>query len=66
MEIVVNGQARILEQPLSVAGVLETLDVDMAEVAVEHNVVVLPRTEFAEKMLAAGDALEVVRFVCGG
>jgi thiamine biosynthesis protein ThiS len=35
-------------------------------VVVEHNGVILKRSQFGERQLAAGDSLEVVHFVGGG
>lgn len=66
MEVTVNGRCQVFEQSSCVADVLETLGVNAEHVAVEYNGVVLPRADFAGTLLAPGDAIEVVRFVCGG
>lgn len=66
MEVIVNGQRQVFEQPLFMADVLETLGVNAEHVAVELNGAVLPHADFAGKRLAPGDVIEVVRFVCGG
>lgn len=65
MKIVVNGEER--ETPAStVAKLLEELALLPAQVAVEHNKVVLFRQELAKTPLREGDRVEIVRVVAGG
>jgi thiazole synthase len=45
---------------------LASLDLPAEKVAVESNLAIVPRSTFAEVVLAEGDALEVVHFVGGG
>jgi thiazole synthase len=49
-----------------VANLLASLDLPAEKVAVERNLAIVPRSTFAEVVLAEGDALEVVHFVGGG
>ncbi len=65
MEITVNGEKRTIEQ-ISVLGFLETLNIDPRRVAVELNLDILPKDEYATTILRDGDLLEIVHFVGGG
>jgi thiazole synthase len=62
----VNGEARILPQPLTVAQLLEQLGYDRRRVAVEVNGDVVPAVRHAEQTLATADRVEIVTLVGGG
>ena len=62
----VNGQARSLPAGCTVRGLIETMEMDPARVAVERNLDVVPRAEHATTRLDDGDRVEVVTFVGGG
>ena len=64
--ISVNGEQRSIGGGLSVAGLLADLGLDRRKVAVERNLEIVPRSEYARCVLVAGDRLEVVTFVGGG
>ncbi|MDF1838008.1 MAG: sulfur carrier protein ThiS [Planctomycetota bacterium] len=64
--IQVNGKSKTLEGPTTVAQLLEELGVPKETVLVECNRQVLPRDQFAERVIEEGDTLELVRFVGGG
>ncbi len=66
MQITINGEARSIEAPLTIAGFLDQLGLKQDRVAVEYNRKLLPRTEWAATLLAEGDSLEIVQFVGGG
>jgi sulfur carrier protein len=66
MQIVVNGAPREINSGLSIAGLLQELKIEPKHVAVEVNLELVPRARHAERMLAAGDRLEVVTLVGGG
>ncbi len=66
MKLTVNGEARILEGPLSVTGLLETLDLPATKIAVERNLEIVPRSRYGETWLEDGDRLEIVHFIGGG
>jgi sulfur carrier protein len=67
-EIVVNGDPKPLAGAETVAALLERLAVPATgrgvAVAIEGEVV--PRSQWSERRLAAGDRVEVVRAVQGG
>ena len=66
IEIEVNGEPRRVPDGLSVAGLLERLDVDRGAVVVELNRRVVRRADLDDVRVAAGDRVEIVRFVGGG
>jgi thiazole synthase len=66
LHLTVNGEARTLPAPLTVAELMERLNRDPRKTAVEVNLQVVPRARHAEHLLAEGDAVEIVTLVCGG
>src|SRR3954463_5540294 len=66
VRITVNGQARTASPGTSVAGLLASMGVDPARVAIERNEEVIPRRTWPEALLAEGDKIEIVSFVGGG
>ena len=53
-------------RPVSVRGLLESLGLDPAKIAVERNLEIVPRSTYGEVALAEGDRLEIVHFIGGG
>ena len=66
MTIQLNGESCDLPGPLTVQGLLDRLAIDGRTVAVEHNGLVVRRARYTETTIAAGDQVEIVRFVGGG
>ena len=66
MQISVNGKPRDVEAGTTVAALLEALDLDPRQLAVERNLELVPRRDHAAAILCAGDRLEVVTLVGGG
>lgn len=66
MEIIVNGEAREVEQGSCVKDHLKTLDLNLDTVVVECDGVILKREEYASCLLKEGSVLEVIRFIGGG
>lgn len=66
MEIVLNGQAKTLAGPLSVAALVAELGFTGKRIAVERNGEIVPKSTHAQVMVAAGDRLEIVVAVGGG
>lgn len=66
MKLQINGEARDFSPPLTLAGLLEQLDMKADRVAVELNGSIVPRDQWATTNLAEGDRLEIVHFVGGG
>ena len=66
MKIVVNGEQRETEEPLTVAQLLETLQLRSEQVAVEINLKILDRGDFLKWNLHDGDKVEILSFIGGG
>jgi thiamine biosynthesis protein ThiS len=66
MRITLNGEQYETEGPMTVADLLKALGLDGARVAVELNLDILPKSDYATEALREGDRLEVVHFVGGG
>ena len=66
MEILLNGEKREISSGLTLAKLLESLEIRTGSVAVEHNEKVIPRRDLEHFALNAGDKVEIVRFVGGG
>jgi len=66
MNITLNGSPRLLESPTTIGDLLAELGLDPARVAVEHNLAIVPRENFASSAVEDGDTLEIVQFVGGG
>jgi sulfur carrier protein len=67
--VVLNGQSRsftTLSQLPSLDQLIAELGLKGDRVAVEHNGAIVPRTNWAQTIVTAGDRLEVVHFVGGG
>ena len=62
----VNGRRVELDQPTGLLAYLEKLGVSPRAVAVEHNGVIIERSNYAEAKLDEGDVVEIVRMVGGG
>jgi thiamine biosynthesis protein ThiS len=66
MHITLNGDRVEVDGPLTVAALLQALQIDSRRVAVELNLVVLKRTAFDTAEVREGDEVEIVNFVGGG
>ncbi|MGB7218075.1 MAG: sulfur carrier protein ThiS [Vicinamibacterales bacterium] len=66
MTITLNGDRFEVAEPVTVAQLLQQLEIDARRVAIEHNLVVLKRTTFDSTVVKDGDAIEIVNFVGGG
>ena len=66
MEIVLNGQAKKLAGPLSVAALVAELGFTGKRIAVERTGEIVPKSTYAQVMIAAADRLEIVVAVGGG
>ena len=66
MVITLNGERFELDRPISVAGLLDRLEIDPRRVAVEHNLVIVRRKTYDEIVVDEGDTVEIVNFVGGG
>lgn len=67
MQITINGKARSFDFPqCSVTELVSQLALTGKRLAIECNGEIIPRSQFAEKILQDGDKLEIVGAVGGG
>lgn len=64
--ITLNGEPREWPAAMTVAQLLEQLEIDTRMVAVEHNRTVVKRAQYAATTINDGDEVEIVSFVGGG
>lgn len=66
LRITVNGEARAVPSPSTVADLLALLGLKSENVAVERNKQLVRRAQHAATSLCDGDQIEVVTFFGGG
>jgi sulfur carrier protein len=66
MEVTVNGEPRHVPDRITVRALVEHLGLTEGPVAVEVNRAIVPRAQHVERVVAPGDAIEIVHFVGGG
>ena len=66
MQIILNGESREIPDALTAAGLVELLDLGGKRLAMEVNEAIVPRSRFAQHVLAAGDKVEIVHAIGGG
>jgi thiazole synthase len=64
--VIANGQRVNAEVPCSLEAFLVSQNLLPRSVVVEHNGEAVAPSQFAERILADGDRLEIVRIVAGG
>ena len=64
--ILVNGEQRQVSVGATVEDLLRELSLSPARVAIERNLEILPRSQWAATQVAANDRYEIVQFVGGG
>ena len=65
MQIVLNGQPRMIEPGTTLSALVASLDLGGRRMAVEINEEVIPRSEYAGLVLGEGDRVEIVHAVGG-
>ena len=66
VEIFVNGERQVVQQPLTVVDLLQKLGLTDARVAVAVNRQVIPRSKHEQHRLQDEDRVEIVRAIGGG
>jgi sulfur carrier protein len=64
--LTINGEPRRFEKDLTVAQLIERLELSGKRLALERNGEIVPRGSFASERLTDGDQLEIVVAVGGG
>lgn len=66
MNVLINGEARQLDDGISVATLLDQLELRGQRLAVEINEMIVPRGRHAEHTIKQDDRIEIVRAIGGG
>jgi sulfur carrier protein len=66
MKIKINGEEKEIGDEVTIAALLEQLQIRPARVVIEHNRDIVSREAYAATSLKEGDTLEIVHFVGGG
>ena len=66
MQVTLNGEARQLRDGLTVAELVGELGLRARRIAVEINLDILAREDYARRALCEGDVVEIVHFIGGG
>ena len=66
IQVQINGELRRVAAGSTIAALVAEIGLDPARVAVERNLVIVPRSTLGEVAVAEGDAFEIVHFVGGG
>lgn len=65
MIITINGENKEIKAS-SFAELLDELQLDSRKIAIERNLQLVKRKEFAETKINEGDEIEIINFVGGG
>ena len=66
MTITLNGEAHQVAESTTLLELIEQLELNPRQVAVEVNQQLVPREQHSDRILQGGDTLEVVTLVGGG
>ena len=66
VEVTINGEKRLFEPGLTIADLLEKLQMNSLAIAVEINQQIQPRDTHHRTRIESGDVLEIVTLVGGG
>ena len=66
IELAINGEARSFPASMTIAQLIEALELAGKRIAIERNGEIVPRSQHADTSLVSGDQLEIVVAVGGG
>lgn len=66
MRLTINGEPHDHPDAITLKALLHAVGLDARKVAVERNREIVPKSQYADVVLADGDALEIVHFIGGG
>ncbi len=66
MHVEINGETRVLEEQITLVGLIEYLKLAPERLAIELNQTVVRRADWPNTPLKEGDRIEIVHFVGGG
>ncbi|MCG8325195.1 MAG: sulfur carrier protein ThiS [Thiotrichales bacterium] len=66
MNVIINNENVLLEEAISVAELLHLLGIQKKRIAIEINLEILPRSQYASCTVQENDRIEIVNAVGGG
>lgn len=66
MQIIINGEKKIIDNNTTLAALLKELAIDAQRVAVELNRSIIDKADYSKTILKDNDSLEIVSFIGGG
>jgi len=66
MNVTINGERQRLAAETSIDRLIEQLGLQHRRLAVEVNLEIVPRSDYALRLLAEGDVVEIVQAIGGG
>lgn len=66
INVTLNGEKKKLGAGLSLQALLDSLSIQKEKVVIEHNLEIIPKDEFQNKIIRENDQIEIVHFVGGG
>lgn len=66
MQIFLNGEPQEIAENNTLQQLLETLALTQKRLAVEVNLQIVPRSQFSQHILQAGDKVEIIQAIGGG
>jgi|TARA_B100000767_G_scaffold206795_1_gene193730 sulfur carrier protein len=65
-KIQLNGKKIPIKSKLTIYDLLKKFKLNNKKVAIEHNGIIIPKSNYKKKYLKSDDKLEVVHFIGGG
>jgi len=65
-KIQLNGKKVVIKTNYSIFDLLKKYKLSNKKIAIEHNGVIIPKTNFKKKYLKDNDKVEIVHFIGGG
>ncbi len=66
MEIFLNGNRQVVDENCTIFTLIKNLNLENKRLAVEVNLQIVPRSQFGNYTLTAGDSMEIVHAIGGG
>jgi len=66
MNIILNGEQREIPDASTAAGLVELLELAERRIAMEVNLEIVPRSDYANYLLQEDDKVEIVHAIGGG
>lgn len=66
IKIILNGEEKILERQMTIAELIQDLELDLTKIAVEKDLEIVNPEQFLEVSLDEGSRVEIVHFIGGG